>query len=291
MSHHNKCVKHKPQCHVCKPECSCEGTRIDECEPGRFYIKGKSVEVSPGVLIEKGTTLFPEKSIRGKMQSLTFKFASVFGLAGTGIPDNVEKAVQLLNDITYPDSQLYYPSAFGFEYNREIITEGVRAFPSSVKAASVWFPENGWVFNTSRKYGIVGSGGEKKCYYHFCVEVQFRQTNTRGANPDVVTNDCWSIFTDEKIEKFYQIKEWLDGQVRRLQPQRTPGGNEILTLDYENINILPWPPVGKCITSNTGAGFTNLPNGSARFPTSVSVSGFAYPSDIPGCTQQNEVPC
>ncbi len=308
---------------TCNKKCKCSrksvkrGKRNSKCkkamtprEPGSFYIQGKANEVRPGIFVEHGSKVYPKCSVRGKMQRLAFDFAAVFGMAAglkagdapmfittDEVDPGIKKSVKLLKKIAYPDSQLYYPSSFGFEFNRDIIELGVRQFPKAATAASVWFPANGWVFNTERKFGVVGSGGEKKCYYHFCVEVQFRQTSPgRGDNPDVpvVTNDCWSIYADEKLEKFYQIKEWLDGQVRRLQPQESAEGNQLLTYDYENINVLPWPPVGKCLTSNEGNLFFNRPNGDATFSTKVEVNNFGQSSggvlDIEGCNDPHATP-
>ena len=217
----------------------------DPQHPPGIYIPGQTKEVLPNVFVEKGTKLYCGGSLRGKMQQIAFNFASVYANANI----NVNKSVDLLKSITFPDSQLYFPIFFGFLVNQAQIIANVIEFGGIVSAASVWFPANGWVLDKEIKYGVVGSNGKKRCYYHFAVEVQFRQT---VSGVSTVVNDTWTIFIDEKAEKFFQLKEWLDGRVSRIQPRRTVNGDVILTLDTNNTNLLPWPPIGPNVT------FTNV---------------------------------
>jgi hypothetical protein len=71
--------------------------------------------------------------------------------------------------------------------------------------------------------------------------VQFSQTNNAGIS--IVTNKVLQIYTNKKISKFYQIKEWVDGRVRRLQSEVVITGKPTLILDYNNINMIPWAPI------------------------------------------------
>jgi len=202
-------------------------------EPG-LYIPGQAYEIYPNVFVECGTKIYCKHSTKGKMQQMAFNWAKVY----VDSIANLSGSIDLLKEISYTDSQLYFPSQFGYITNQSEMIQDVTDFSTIYSAGSVWFPANGWVFDEKIKHGVVSSGGKKRCFYHFCVEVQFRQTS----NVSVVTNDCWSFFINKKLTKFYQIKEWLDGRVRRVQPQRTPNNNEILILDTNNINLLPFPP-------------------------------------------------
>ena len=53
------------------------------------------------------------------------------------------------------------------------------------------------------------------------------------------------------MTKFFQIKEWLDPRVARIQGTRTPQGNQILVVDLNNINVIPFPPVFPGTTINS----------------------------------------
>jgi len=200
-----------------------------------LYIPGNGYEIYPNVFIENGTKIYKHNCYKGRMQQLAFDWARVYV---NSIAD-LAGSIKLLKQISYTDSQLYFPSQIGYLTSQEEIIQDVTDFSTIYSAGSVWFPQNGWVYDKKEKYGVIGSDGKKESFYHFCVEVQFRQTS----NVSVVTNDCWSFFVNKNLTKFYQIKEWLDGRVRRVQPQRTPNGNEILILDTNNINLLPFPPV------------------------------------------------
>jgi hypothetical protein len=202
----------------------------------KIYIPGKGYEVLPNVFVEDGTILYPESTIEGKMQKIAFSWAYSY----VGAFENFEKAIKTLNSITYDDSQLYYPSPFGYVTSRKAIIEDITGFAKQDAKASVWFPANGWCFDKILKQGVVGSDNKKKDFYNFTVEVQFRQTLTNDIN--ICTNDNWSFFIDSNVEKFYQIKEWLDGRVRRLQAENV-NNTPTLILDYNNINVIPWPPI------------------------------------------------
>jgi hypothetical protein len=203
-----------------------------------LYIPGKGFEVLPNVFVEDGTILYPECSIRGKMQKIAFEYA--FSYVGSLV--DFEKAINTIKSITYEDSQSYYPSPFGYITSQQQIIEDITVFAKEgLTNVSVWFPKNGWCYDKKLKQGVVGSGGREECYYNFTVEVQFRQTLNNGA--PVCTNDCWSFFIDTKLEKFYQLKEWLDGRVRRLQTEVLINGVPTVILDTNNINLIPWPPI------------------------------------------------
>ena len=324
------CCKGKSQHRACVPggpsrgRCCEESKRCDvgccpkndTCEEREcFYIKGNAIQPRPdvpGILVEKGTELFPACTIKGKMQRMAFDFAQMYG----GSIDDIDKSLQILDCITYPDSQLYYPSSFGFEYNKEIIRENLILFGEVYTEASVWFPANGWTLDTTKKHGVVGSGGQKKNYFQFCVEVQFRQKRDNSGPGDErlqwqVTNDVWEFFVDEKLEKFYQVKEWLDGQVRRLQVRsvKCPGEDNcncqagenttvrgsdnvgtsatILTRDYESVNLTPWPIVGGCLGSGF---FETFPNGLAKFGTTVDITNFPF-NQVPNLTTECMADC
>lgn len=201
-----------------------------------LYIQGKGFEVLPGVIVEEGTILYPKFSFRGKMQRIAFAWAYAY----VGALENFDKSIETLKSITFEDSQLFYPSPFGYVRTQKEIIEDIIGFTKSVSTASVWFPKNGWCFDKKLKCGVVGSGGIERKYFNFTVEMQFRQTNLAGVN--ACTNDNWSFFVDDNLEKFYQVKEWLDGRVRRLQAEIV-NGNPTLVLDYDNINVIPWPPI------------------------------------------------
>lgn len=201
-----------------------------------IYIPGKGFEVLPNIFVEEGTILYPENTIEGKMQKIAFSWAYSY----VGAFKNFEKSIETVKSITYEESQLYYPSPFGYVTSQKAIIEDITVFAKRDASASVWFPMNGWCFDKNIKQGVVGSNNKKKVYYHFTVEVQFRQTLNNNIN--VCQNDNWSFFTDYNVEKFYQIKEWLDGRVRRLQAEIV-NNTPTLTLDYNNINVIPWPPI------------------------------------------------
>ena len=213
-----------------------------------LYIPGVEHEVFPNVIVERGTKLYRKKTLKGKIQQLVFKYASVY----VNSISNLDKSINLLKSISYDDSQLYYPSRFGYVTNQEKIILDVIGFSKAVSNASVWIPANGWVFDTSVKYGVIGSGGKERCYYHLAVEIQFRQT--AGGQKSAV-NDTWTFFIDQDAEKFYQIKEWLDGRVSRIQPLRTILNQEIFILDTNNINLIPFPAINPEVTVNS-IGFT-----------------------------------
>lgn len=202
-----------------------------------LYIKGKGIEVVPGVFIEEGTKLYCKCSIQGKMQRIAFEYARLWYESHTSI----NKAIEILKGITYTDSQEYFPAPIGYSTSQERIIQEIEEFARDFPESSVWFPKNAWTFDTELKEGVVGSDGRTEKYYHFNVEAQFRQV-TRSGIPNV-TNDCWAFYTDRKVEKFYQIKEWLDGRVRRLQNEVTITGEPTLVLDFDNINMIPWPPI------------------------------------------------
>lgn len=202
-----------------------------------LYIPGKGIEILPNVFIEEGTILYPECSTRGQMQKIAFAWA--FSYVGALV--DFEKAIKTLKSITYEDSQLFYPSPFGYVLSQQAIIEDITGFVKGDPKGSVWFPKNGWCYDKELKHGVVGSGGKEKHYYNFTVEVQFRQTFNTGAK--ACTNDCWSFFIDSKLKKFFQVKEWLDGRVRRLQAEELITGVPTLVLDNNNINLIPWPPI------------------------------------------------
>lgn len=201
-----------------------------------LYIEGSGYEVMPGVIVEKGTILYPKNSKKGRMQRIAFYWAYSY----VGAIRNYDSAVRAFKKISYPDSQLFYPSPFGYVTSQQAIIDDIKGFADTVREASVWFPKNGWVFDTTKKCGVVQSGGAINKYYMFAVEMQFRQVNNQGVA--ACTNDSWSFYVDTKLRKFYQIKEWLDGRVRRLQAENV-GGTPTLTYDYNNINVIPWPPI------------------------------------------------
>ena len=211
-------------------------------QPG-LYIRGQAIEVYPNVYVERGTKLYHKNTLKGKMQDLAFKHASVY-VNSIGSVDNLNASIELLRSITYEDSQLFYPAPFGYHTNQEqIANDIINNFRDFYTSASVWFPANGWIFDKQIKYGVVGSAGKKRCYYHFGTEVQFRQMANSGANPNAATNDFWSFFVDQEADRYYQLKEWLDITVARIQGRRTISGQEILIRDIDNINLLPYPPV------------------------------------------------
>ena len=170
------------------------------------------------------------------MQDLIFKYASVY----VNSPSNVEASINLLRSISFPDSQLFYPAQFGYLTTRAEIETDVRGFAGAVNTASVWIPANGWILDKEVKFGVVGSNNKKSCYYHCGTEIQFRQTVKTGANLSTAVNDFWSFFIDNDAAKFFQIKEWLDGRVGRIQLRRTILGQEILILDTSNTNVIPF---------------------------------------------------
>ncbi len=202
-----------------------------------LYIPGKGFEVLPNVFVEDGTILYPECSMKGQMQKIAFGWAYSY----VGAIKDYEKAIETLKSISFEDSQLFYPSPFGYVTSQQTIIDDITVFAKGVPKASVWFPKNGWCFDKKLKHGVVGSGGKEKNYYSFTVEVQFRQTTNTGV--DFCTNDNWSFFVDTKVQKFYQVKEWLDGRVRRLQQEVVLTGTPTLVLDFDNINVIPWPPI------------------------------------------------
>lgn len=208
-----------------------------------LYIPAKVLELYPGVFVEKGTEILDPCTLEGKMQQLAFDWSRVYV---NSIAD-LEGSIELLKEISYKDSQLYFPSQFGYLTSQQLIIDDIIAFNQTYSAGSVFFPNNGAIYDVSPKYGVVGSNKKIKCFYHFGIEVQFRQTTIVGSI-STVTNDCWSLFINKKGTKFYQIKEWLDGRIRRIQPQRTPQNNEILILDTNNINLIPFPPVAPGVT-------------------------------------------
>ena len=214
-----------------------------------LYIPGEAYEVLPNVYVDVNTKIYnKECSLKHKFQQLAFKWASVYVNSITDLDGSLE----LLKEISYADSQLYFPSQFGYITNQQQIIDDVTLFSKTYAQASVWFPANAWVYDKKLKCGVVGSNAKIEYYYNFCVEVQFRQTQIVSGNPiSVATNDCWSFFIDESGCKFFQIKEWLDGRVRRIHPQRTPDGNKILILDTNNINLIPFPPVEEGVTINS----------------------------------------
>ena len=202
-----------------------------------FYIKGKGYEIIPNVFVEYCTKIYPKNTLRGKMQWIAFYWASIYVNSVT----NLDASIELLKKISCSDSQLYYPASFGLINTQEGIELDVRGFAAADPKSSVWFPKNGWAFDNELKCGVIGSNNKKCRYYNFSVEVQFRQTNKAGVS--AVTNDNWSIFLNKNLSKFYQIKEWLDGRVRRLQAEIVTTGTPTLIYDYNNVNVIPWPPV------------------------------------------------
>lgn len=202
-----------------------------------FYIKGKGYEILPNVFVENSTKIYPKNTLRGKMQWIAFYWASIYVNSIT----NYDKSIELLKKISLSNSELYYPASFGLINTQKGIELDIKGFSETTSKSSVWFPRNGWAFDNELKCGVIGSNNKKCKYYNFSVEVQFRQTNKAGVN--AVTNDNWSIFLNKNLDKFYQIKEWLDGRVRRLQAEIAITGVPTLIYDYNNINVIPWPPV------------------------------------------------
>ena len=201
-----------------------------------LYIQGSGYEILPNVFVENGTKIYPKCSKKGKMQQIAFNWASIY----VNSISNFNNSIELLKKISYTDSELFYPSSFGYVTSQSEMELDIKGFSDGYASGSVWFPKNGWSFDTTKKSGIVGSNSKKEKYYQFTTEVQFRQTSNSSVK--ACTNDCWSIYTNTKISKFYQIKEWLDGRVRRLQAENV-NGSTTLTFDYDNINTMPWPPI------------------------------------------------
>lgn len=213
-----------------------------------LYIPGEACEIYPNVFIEKGTKLYCPDTIRGRFQQLAFNWGKVY-VQSVG---NLANSIELLKKISYSDSQLYYPSQFGFVLDQAGIIADLTGFANSAAGGAVWFPANAWVFDKDVKFGVVGSGAKTECYRHFAVEVQFRQTNiVSGVATTFVTNDVWSIYTNEAAKKFFQIKEFLDSNVRRIESQTTVSGGPILVKDVNNISLLPWPPIVSGVTVNS----------------------------------------
>ena len=153
------------------------------------YIPGAGREIYPNVLIEDNTKLYDKCSLKGKMQELAFKWAYIYPAS----INNLASSLSVLTEISCPDSQLYYPAQFGYLTNQQqIIADVTTGFAPFFSRASVWFPANGWVFDIKKKYGVVGSNRKVTCYYHFAVEVQFRQVRV-GEEQIAATNDCWSF--------------------------------------------------------------------------------------------------
>ena len=180
-----------------------------------FYIKGKGYEIIPNVFVENCTKIYPKNTLRGKMQWIAFYWASIYVNSVT----NLDASIELLKKISCSDSQLYYPASFGLINTQEGIELDVRGFAAADPKSSVWFPKNGWAFDNELKCGVIGSNNKKCKYYN------------------------WSIFLNKNLSKFYQIKEWLDGRVRRLQAEIVTTGTPTLIYDYNNVNVIPWPPV------------------------------------------------
>jgi hypothetical protein len=237
---HHKIEKcHHNSCNDCNNSCNqCPLAHLAN-QPPVLYIPGIGFEVLPNVIVEENTILYNKCSFEGKLQQLAFKWAYLYPISIT----DLDAALETLKEISCPDSQLYFPSQFGFLTNQEQIIADVTTFNRTYTEASVWFPANGWTYDKRRKYGIVESNGRMAYHYRFTVEVQFRQTQIVGGLTQLsVTNDCWSFFVNEDLTKFFQIKEWLDGRVRRIQNQTSPPG-QILTLDYNSINLTPFPKI------------------------------------------------
>jgi hypothetical protein len=201
-----------------------------------LYIEGKGFEVLPNVFVEDGTILYPKCSRQGRMQQLAFNWAFIYA----GSIKNYDQSVELLKKCSYENSALFYPSSFGYVTTQAGIALDVKGFSTGYKECTVWFPKNAWSFDTVEKCGIVGGNAKEAEYFHFTVEVQFRQTSNSSVK--ACTNDCWSFYTNKHIDKFYQVKEWLDGRVRRLQAENV-NNTPTLILDVNNINLIPWPPI------------------------------------------------
>jgi hypothetical protein len=159
----------------------------------------------------------------------------------------------VLREISCPDSQLYAPAEFAQLTNQQQIIDDVTAFGPFFLRASVWFPSNGWVFDKTKKYDVVGSNGKKAYHYRFAVEMQFRETRLiEGEERSSATNDCWSFFVNEDLTKFFQIKEFFDFRIATIQKQRIEGTQiPILIVDENNINLLPFPPINPAVTINS----------------------------------------
>ena len=201
-----------------------------------LYIQGSGYEILPNVFVENGTKIYPKCSKKGKMQQIAFNSASMY----VNSISNFNNSIELLKKISYVDSELFYPASFGFITSQEGIILDIKGFSESSKSGSVWIPKNGWSFDTTKKSGIVGSNSKEKKYFQFAVEMQFRQTSNSSIN--LCINEFWSFYTNTKISKFYQIKQWSDGRVRRLQAENV-NGSTTLTFDYDNINTMPWSPI------------------------------------------------
>src|SRR5687767_6114653 len=112
----------------------------NNAEEEDLYIRGRGYEIYPNVFVEDGTKIYHRDTIRGKMQQLAFDWARVY----VNSIDDLEGSIELLKDISYPDSELYFPSQFGFITSREQMIQDVTEFSTIYSAGSVWFPANGW---------------------------------------------------------------------------------------------------------------------------------------------------
>lgn len=232
-----------------------------QCVQNGSFEQGTPCEIYNNVFIERGTERYPSDSIQGKMQHIALTYARIWTIA----PRNLRKAIQLTRSITRTDSHLYFPGGFGNLTSQQQIIANVVTFAETAQDVSAWIPENGWCLDTCPKFGRVNSGDDRE-FYLFTVEAQLRQTSSTRVRPNV-TSATWSFFVDPEICKVFQIKEWLDGRVRILQNENQ-NGTPTLCLDYNNNNVIPWPPIfpGKenCLPSTTVSGCANLNVDSTR---------------------------
>jgi hypothetical protein len=205
---------------------------MDNCEC--VYYKGIGYEYYPGVFVENGTKIYDKSTIQGKMQRIVLQYAYAQVLSTT----DVEKATEILKSIMYKNSEEYLPFKNNFFFDRDKMIKGLsKNFDIIQNKTTLWFPSNGWVFDTSKKYGIVGSSNKKKKHYRFTVESQY---NKIWKNGDKTTcSDCYSFYYNEEITKFFQVKVWFSPEVEILQQKLK------LILDYDNVNIVPFPS-SKC---------------------------------------------
>ncbi|OUB14559.1 hypothetical protein [Bacillus cereus] len=203
-----------------------------ECEP--LFEQGNPIQIRPGVFIDKSTKLYKPTTVAGKMQQMAFTYGEIW----TTAVNHIDRSIELVKQITREDSHLYFPT--GSLISRSQIIQNIIDFGKVAQDVSIWIPSNAWCFDRDVKFGRVNAVYDAK-YLIFTVEIQFRQNRTNRNRPEV-TNDTWSFFIDPKMFVFFQVKEWLDGRVRSLQNEN-PQGDATLCLDYNNINVTPWPPI------------------------------------------------
>jgi hypothetical protein len=200
---------------------------MDNCECS--YFKGCCYEYYPGVFVENGTKIYDKDSIQGKMQIMAFKFAYVYVLSVT----NLEKAIKLLDKIIYSNSEEYLPFINGVLLGKDEMIKYLSKSFENYNKIETWFPSNGWVFDTLKKYGVVGSSDKKKKFYRFNVELQYNFISKKGEKS--VCGDCYSFYNNKNNTKFYQVKCWFNPNVELLQTKSK------LILDYDNVNVVPFP--------------------------------------------------